>query len=195
MKRWWALCVSALGLMGCATPMKGIRDVDINELGADQALLVLSTAADKTCISTSSAILLRETAKGSVPARNVAVYQLNNKFVKSDFPDEYGKVWATVLPPGEYDFALSALNPYMTYSKDGTASGGRYDPTLTKAFSLSPRSVKYVGEIHSAGCGSVLIHIRDRRERDIGLLSTIETKVASKEIEYDILVDLQEAQN
>ncbi|MGC3982421.1 MAG: hypothetical protein QM808_14320 [Steroidobacteraceae bacterium] len=195
MKRGWALCACAIGLSGCATPMKGIRDVDINELGADQALLVLSTAADETCVSFSSAILLREAAKGSTPAKNVAVYQLNNKFVKSDFQDEYGKVWATVLPPGEYDFALSAINPFMTYSKDETDSNGRYDPAITKAFSLSPRSVKYVGEIHSDGCGSVLIHVRDRRQRDIKFLSTTEPKLASKEIEYDILVSLREAQN
>lgn len=171
------LLATILGLIGCAAPLPSINDVDPNKLTNQQAMLIVSTGADETCISFSSTVVVKQVDKKPSILSSIGVMQINNDFVKSDFKEEYGKVYTLVLQPGEYDFWLNSQNPYMKIK----------DPIISEPVTLLPKQIKYVGEIHSDGCGSMLISIKNKMERDIAFLQTINAKLDIEKINMEQL--------
>ncbi|MDF2153435.1 hypothetical protein [Vibrio sp. CAU 1672] len=182
MQKRIALCVSTLSttlLAGCATPtlIPNILSVDPNNLSEQQAILIVSTAADETCTSFSSAIVIKESNQPPTLLSSIGTMQLNNSFVKSDFKGEYAKVYSTIIKPGEYDFWLQSQNPYFEFT----------DPLLTSSFTLEPGEIKYVGEIHSDGCNSLTITANNKSERDINFLKSLQPKLDTKAVSIEPL--------
>ncbi|MBD1388351.1 hypothetical protein IC617_02825 [Neiella sp. HB171785] len=162
------LTLSALlALSGCAQPLPTILNVDPNELSNEQAVLIVSAGAAETCISFSSAFVIKESAKQPTLGDSIGVYQLNNNFVDSDFDDEYAKVYSTVLKPGQYDLWLYHQNPYFSFD----------DPVFTKPFTLEGGQVTYIGEVHSDGCNSMQITVKNKSERDLWQIKSYQPEI------------------
>lgn len=159
--------IVAAALTGCAAPLPSIHNVDVNHLTAEQAMLIVSTGADETCISFSSTLVVKEFSENATLLSSIGVMQLNNDFVASDFTKEYGKVYTLVLQPGKYDFWLNSQNPYMEIK----------DPVISEPITLLPKQIKYVGEVHSDGCGSLYITMNNKIERDIKFLQKIKPEL------------------
>lgn len=157
-----AMASCVLSLWGCAQPLPDISSVDTNNLTKEQSVLIVTAGASETCISFSSAFVLKEHSKKPNMSDSIAVFQLNNDFVESNFEDEYGIVYTTILKPGEYDLWLYAQNPYFTFE----------DPTLIKPFTLDAGEVKYIGEVYANGCKSMLISVNDKSLRDLPLVKS-----------------------
>ena len=172
------LIVYVIGIIGCAQPLPTILSVDPNNLTNEQAVLIVSAGTDKTCIAHGSAFVVKESSRRPMMGDSIGVFQLNNGFVKSDFDSGWGKVYTTILKPGEYDFWLYMQHPYASFSGD---------TTFTESFVLEPGQVKYVGEVYSTGCSSVSVVIHDKSERDLKLLKQVKPDLILSEVTVQIL--------
>jgi len=151
-------------LTACAVQVPDISAVDVNNLTEEQALLIFSTAADNTCVSFGSSVVLKPVSAASNLGESIGGRQLNNPFVNSHFEDEYALVHTMVVSPGNYDFWLHSTNPYTYYENE--------KQIVSKPFSIAPKEIRYIGEIRSSGCKEIWITVSDRRDRDLEFVST-----------------------
>jgi hypothetical protein len=171
------LLLVAAVLSGCATALPGIRDVDPRNLSDDQSLLLISMASEETCILWGASVAIKEVGKNPDIWSSIGIFQINNRYITSDFPNEYAKVYATLLKPGQYDLWLNANSAYLRYS----------DPVLTHPITLKPREIRYAGELRASNCGDMFLVVKDRRDRDIPLFMEIQPALDSKAINYELV--------
>ena len=117
MKKCLLTIVSA-ALTACAVQVPDISTVDVNNLTEEQAVLIFSTAADNTCVSFGSSVVLKPVSAPANFGDSIGGRQLNNPFIDSHFEDEYALVHTMVLAPGEYDFWLHSTNPNTVYEDE-----------------------------------------------------------------------------
>ena len=151
-------------LTACAVQVPDISTVDPNNLSEEQALLIFSTAADDTCVSFGSSVVLKPVSAASNLGESIGGRQLNNPFVDSHFEDDYVLVHTMVVSPGEYDFWLHSTNPNTYYEDE--------EQIVSKPFSIAPKEIRYIGEIRSTGCKEIRLTVSDRRKRDLEFVSS-----------------------
>jgi hypothetical protein len=149
-------------LGGCATQHKvgyGLDNLEPGQIPPDSGIVLISTGAPKSCVSTSTFLSIRSaTAQDTVgPFLSVDGWTM-----KSDFEDHVGKAYAYVLPAGDYFITPFIANPYVHLYHLPRAD-----------FSVAAGEVVYLGEYFlPVSCSiSNVSEIRDQRERDIALLS------------------------
>lgn len=146
-------------LHGCGTinNRTGVDRITVEALSdASKGVVVLSTGAPETCMSTSTFLALhdgntRQLMVGRPPIGMDSIYH------KSDFQGHHGTVNAVQLAPGKYALIPVIMNPYVT-------------PITVPVFEFTvvAGEVTYAGELYmTTSCAfSTSFEIRDQFERD-----------------------------
>jgi hypothetical protein len=155
-----AALVSLCLLQACGTVSNRYASSNISpELMAskDKALVLMSTGAPKSCVSTATMVVARDFASGQMvdPIISIAV----DAYVHtSEFPDHHGLVSAFPIAPGSYYFVPAIANPLV--------KGVR---TPTFRFEAKAGEATYIGELFMLA--SCALHgqfeVRDEYERDL----------------------------
>lgn len=172
-----------VGLSGCATSFKnpsGLAFFDATEMKPDRATIFLSTAAEKTCLSSYPVDML---IKNVESGKTVAGFNLNNQFNKSDIEPTEGRdaifVSAKTLDPGDYTVEFKF-------------TGAQTTQTPTANFSVRAGDAVYLGEFLFAGaCGAFVlnneIEISDMSARDFSHIRQFNPAVKESSIEIRVL--------
>ena len=162
------LLASACGSLPNKTSVEALAPAAFG--ASNTGVVVLSAGAPEHCISTSTALSLRDGSTGkvveSVPAIPVDVY-----VHKSDFAGHHGTVNALQLAPGSYYLTPSILNPYVR-----TVSA----PTFQ--FEVRAGETTYVGELFmTRACAlTTSFVVNDRYERDMRVAAQKNPAVAKR---------------
>jgi hypothetical protein len=142
------LLLAAVGgtIAGCQTVRGRRLQVTSQALKAGKAIAILSTSADEPCRFNAAYLEIVNTRK----TFGGAMMQLQTATAKSDFPDRFGFFDAFVLEPGDYSLHLRSSNPMLHYRRSDVA-----------AFHLEPGEIRYLGNVHVAGCGSLAVGVGD----------------------------------
>ena len=105
-------------------------------LASGKAIVVVSTSAEETCRVNTTFVAL--TSNRSVGKD--AVVNLNNGYEMSDFEDRFGTFDAFVLDPDLYAVSLGVLGSIQ------------FNKAMIGQFQLRPGELKYIGDVHGAGC-------------------------------------------
>ena len=171
-----ALVVSLILVSACGTPPPTINDVDVTAMPMDQALLIFSTGAEETCTIAATSLIIKKADAQPRPGESIGMYQANNPFVKSDFEEQYGKVYTIALEPGDYDFWLMVNNATWRYE----------DLILTERIRVEAGQIRYIGEFFVLGCGNVYIMLRDQSTRDIEFLQRATPSLDAESVDIDL---------
>jgi hypothetical protein len=145
------LTVAAGGwLAGCQSVRARRLATNQDALKAGNAIVVISTSADEGCFRFSQVDVFP--ANGVSPE---AAIPLNHSGLKSDFADHVGFFDAFILKPGNYVLRVVSgageINPDLQF---------RVRPEAAR-FRLDAGEIRYVGDVHVAGCSRPLPEMRD----------------------------------
>ena len=161
-----ALITTALSFVtftGCANaPARvGRGAIAWSEIKQTHGVLLLSAGSSETCaLATNVVIKESRTRTGHFDTKNPTLSP-QNLFLSSDFDHVRSRVYALALNPGEYDYALLAVN-YIHME----------DPvTVQRTVQLDAGEIVYAGEIWLENCRyDVSASIRDSWDRDRPLI-------------------------
>ncbi|PAR45349.1 hypothetical protein [Vibrio metoecus] len=161
-------------IFGCAS-VSNIYDpshVSVNQLPEDHGVLVLSTGAPESCVSTSTFLKIHKLGEDYFSSE-LALLGVDSYALKSDFDSHQGNVHALVLPQGNYYLAAWIANPYVEPVKVRKAE-----------FGIKAGEIVYIGEYFmEASCSWDPVAIfNNRYDRDIQLLSIKNQAFAGEKI-------------
>jgi hypothetical protein len=143
---------------GCSTipsyfSPERVTDIDFKE---NEGLVILSTGASDSCVSSSTSLHLYNS-----DSDNVASFSVDNFLIKSDYSTHMGSIHVLKLPEGDYFLTPGIANPYITITESHAV-----------LFSVLPNEILYLGEYFmTVSCSNnSQIVIRDNYDRDIALL-------------------------
>jgi hypothetical protein len=108
-------------------------------LAAGKAIVVVSTSAEETCRVNTTFVAIT----GNRGVGRDAVVNLNNGYELSDFEDRFGTFDAFVLDPDLYAVSLGVLGSLQ------------FEKAMIGRFRLQPGELKYIGDVHGAGCNGL----------------------------------------
>jgi hypothetical protein len=152
------LSVCALQACGTAANRYAASTISPEMMAStDKAVVLMSTGAPKSCISTATMILARHggTNQSVDPVISIGV---DTYVHTSEFPDHHGLISAFSIAPGKYYFVPMILNPMVKASRT---------PTFT--FEAKAGEASYIGELFMPqSCSlSAQFDVRDEYERDL----------------------------
>ncbi len=168
------LLMALLSIFGCVS-LDNLYDpsnVSVNQIPEDHGVLIMSTGASESCVSTSTFLKVHESGEDYF-SRPLALLGVDSYALKSDFDDHQGNVHALVLPKGNYYLASSIANPYVEPVKIAKSE-----------FGVRAGEIVYIGEYFMAvSCGLSPVGILNNRyERDIQLLTIKNPALAGRKI-------------
>jgi len=160
-------------IAGCKTYDYAIP-TNVSEMGSqsDNALVILSTGADKPSISAAQNLLFVSVETGNI----VVGLPIDNSFLESHFEDHMGFVHAVSLPEGKYQVRLEVLNIYLPTSH----------PDVLPKFEVKAGEMVYLGELY-------LTHnikhyeIRNEQARDIAMIRKMNPDLDTAAVETRLI--------
>jgi len=139
-----------VALSGWGTGCQSVRErrllVTSDALKSGKAIAIVSTSANEACRFNAAYLEIVDQRRMS----GAAIMQLDTASAKSDFSDRLGFFDAFVLQPGDYWLRLRSYNVSLSYRVPNVAS-----------FHLNAGEIRYVGDLHVAGCGALLVGMGD----------------------------------
>lgn len=162
-----------VAISGCAN--NSITSVNPNNLSDKEALIIVSGGAYETCKMTPISAHVQKANK--LYTVSETIIHLNNPYIESHFDDEYGLVRTIVVKPGEYELKFFTQNPYLSLK----------DSIITKPFTMKPRQIRYIGEMHSNRCVGVTIKVNNRSERDLNYVRKLASNLNLENVDIDLV--------
>jgi hypothetical protein len=137
-----ALTALAAGVLGCSGMPNRREPISSTHIPPGFAVILVSVASeDASCHIAASDLAIRDVDTAKI----VKTLFVQNPFVKSDFPDHLGHVYAFSLPPGEYAFWLLQSNQFFRYA----------DGHVDRSFRVASGDLTYLGDFLVRGCGGI----------------------------------------
>lgn len=157
------LLISLIFLHGCAMMSNRThpQNLNLNDLPTQSSIIVLSTWAPETCTSTSTFLKVMPVTE-KYNGSEVALLNIDNSYVKSDFPNNAGHIHALAIPAGDYYLTPMIANPYVKAQKMPKAD-----------FSIKAGEIVYLGEyhMHNSCALSFTASFNDEYQRDMTMLT------------------------
>jgi hypothetical protein len=172
----FSLLLATCGLVvGCGSMPTKHDAVSDSQLRDGHGVILVSVANLDAghCMAAATNLTVRGVGSGKV----VQTLLANNPYIKSDFADHTGFVYAFSLDPGVYEFWLTNANPYAYY-KNGHVGG---------SFQVVAGQAKYVGEFWIQGCGAVQTGFRDNWQQVKGTYSQVYPNLTLNSVRTDLV--------